>query len=77
MSVRATDSLVAEVVVAADLAGSPKMIVQSVNAETKQVTTVWFSETNEYQLGVFPAGSLEKAVDNKKPVSKAKKPGKK
>ena len=76
MSVRATDSLVAEVVVAADLAGSPRMIVQSVDTGTKLVTTVWFSETSEYQLGVFPAGALEKAGDDKKPV-KAKKPGKK
>jgi hypothetical protein len=61
MSVRATQSLIADVVVVTGLTNSPKMIVQSVNEQEKQVTAVWFSSTNEFQQGVFPAGALDRA----------------
>ena len=72
MSVRATDSLIAELVVAAGLSNSPTMIVQSVNPEEKQVTTVWFSDAGVFQQGVFPASSLDRA-EAAKPAAKAKK----
>jgi hypothetical protein len=73
MSVRATDSLIADLVVAAGLSNSPTMIVQSVNAEEKQVTTVWFSDSGEFQQGVFPAGSLDRAEAVKAAAAKPKK----
>ena len=60
MSVRATERLVGEVVVAGDLANSPKMVVQSVEIEAKLITTVWFSDDHKSQIGKFPASSLEK-----------------
>jgi hypothetical protein len=55
------------------------MVVQSVNAEEKLVTTVWFSDGHEIQEGVFPAGALDRAEEKKAPAAKAKaaKPGKK
>jgi hypothetical protein len=71
MSVRATASLIAEVVTATGLSNSPKMVVQSVDADAKLVTTVWFSDAHEAQQGVFPAGALDK-VDVA--VAAAKKP---
>jgi hypothetical protein len=73
MSVRATDSLIAELVVAAGIPNSPQMIVQSVNAEEKQVTTVWFSDSGEFQQGMFPASSLDRAEAAAKTAAKPKK----
>ena len=73
MSVRATDSLIAELVVAAGLPDSPQMIVKSVNPEAKQVTAVWFSAGNELQQGEFPASALDRAEGSAK-TAKAKKP---
>jgi hypothetical protein len=83
MSVRATGSLISDVVIASGLANSPKMIVKSVDENAKLVTTVWFSDANEAQQGVFPAGALDRAEDKKasagakpagkKPGAKAKK----
>ncbi|MDR0561124.1 MAG: hypothetical protein LBG73_00350 [Spirochaetaceae bacterium] len=63
MSVRATGSLIAEVVVAAGIPNSPKMIVQDIDADKKTVTTVWFSDANEAQSAVFPASSLDRAPE--------------
>jgi hypothetical protein len=40
------------------------MVVQSVNADTKMVTTAWFSDTHAAQQGVFPAGSLDRVEVN-------------
>jgi hypothetical protein len=74
MSVRATDSLIAEIVKVSGLANSPKMVVRAVQPETKLITTVWFSDANEAQESVFPAGSLEK-VDVSAPAAK-KQPAK-
>ena len=73
MSVRATDSLIAELVVAAGLSNSPRMIVHSVNPEEKLVTTVWFSDSGEFQQGVFPASSLDRAEADKPAAAKPKK----
>ncbi|MDR2467425.1 MAG: hypothetical protein LBD22_00505 [Spirochaetaceae bacterium] len=72
MSVRATNSLIADLVSVTGLPNSPKMVVLSVNEEAKQVTTVWFSTTGESQTATFPAQSLDR-VENKQAVP-AKKP---
>ncbi|GMO35022.1 MAG: hypothetical protein Ta2F_11140 [Termitinemataceae bacterium] len=73
MSVRATDSLLADIVTVSGISGSPKMVVLSVNPEAKQVTTVWFSSDNKAQQGTFPASSLDrvevKAETAKKPAA--------
>ncbi|GHT90239.1 hypothetical protein FACS1894137_19640 [Spirochaetia bacterium] len=42
------------------LANSPKMVVQGVDIEAKLVTAIWFSDTHEGQVGVFPASSLDR-----------------
>ncbi|MDR3302504.1 MAG: hypothetical protein LBT01_08290 [Spirochaetaceae bacterium] len=60
MSVRATNSLIADLVTAVGIPNSPKMVVLSVNEEAKQVTTVWFSSSNKAQTAVFPAGALNR-----------------
>jgi hypothetical protein len=83
MSVRATDSLIADAVVVADIPNSPKMVVLSVNSEAKQVTTIWFSDAHEAQQATFPASALDrvepKAAVAKKPAAGGAKkaPGKK
>jgi hypothetical protein len=82
MSVRATGSLIADVVVASGVSNSPKMIVQTVDENAKLVTTIWFSDGHEAQQGVFPAGALDRAEEKKAPAKAAapkagKKPGKK
>lgn len=66
MSVRATNSLIAEIVIAPGVPNSPRMVVQDVDPDKKTVTTIWFSDTHESQQGVFPASSLERAPDNDK-----------
>ena len=65
MSVRATERLIGELVIVTALPNSPKMIVQAIEAETKIITTVWFSDKQEYQEGLFPASALDK-VESKK-----------
>jgi hypothetical protein len=78
MSVRATDKLIADVVVVTELSNSPKMVVQAVNPDEKLITTVWFSDSHEFQQGVFPAGALDRATAAAAPKkAAAKKPGKK
>ncbi|MDR1389768.1 MAG: hypothetical protein LBJ31_07300 [Treponema sp.] len=75
MSVRATERLVGDVVVASGLANSAKMVVQSVDIEAKLVNTIWFSADSKSQTGTFPASSLDRAED--KVPAAAKKPAKK
>jgi hypothetical protein len=79
MSVRATERLIGDVVIASGLSNSPKMVVQNVNIDAKTVTTVWFSDTHEGQEGLFPASSLDRFEASAAPAKKAaaKKPGKK
>jgi hypothetical protein len=77
MSVRATERLIGEVVVAKGLANSPKMVVQGVDIEDKVITTVWFSDANVYQEGFFPASALDRAEIAPAPAKKAKAAGKK
>ncbi|GHV26595.1 hypothetical protein AGMMS4952_06960 [Spirochaetia bacterium] len=60
MSVRATERLIGDVVVATGLPNSPKMVVQSVNIDAKQVTTVWFSDDHKGQQAVFPAAGIDR-----------------
>lgn len=71
MSVRATGSLIADLVSVSGISGSPKMVVLSVNEEAKQVTTVWFSSSGEAQQAVFPAQALDRV--EQKAASPAKK----
>ena len=68
MSVRATERLIGDVVITPELPNSPKMIVQSVDIEAKLVTTVWFSESQTVQVGVFPATALDR-LEKKEPVA--------
>ena len=67
MSVRATESLIGDLVIVTDLPNSPKMVVKSVDAEAKLITAVWFSNQNEYQEGSFPAAALDRAELKKSP----------
>ena len=72
MSVRATERLIGDLVFTPGLSNSPKMIVQSVDIESKLVTTVWFSEDKTIQEGTFPASALNRVeVVAEEPVKKA------
>ncbi|MDR0600593.1 MAG: hypothetical protein LBG84_11065 [Treponema sp.] len=73
MSVRATERLIGDVVIASGLANSAKMVVQSVNEEAKLITTVWFSDDHAAQTGVFPASAIDRA-ESKGPAKKAGAP---
>ncbi|MDR2481551.1 MAG: hypothetical protein LBD07_04580 [Spirochaetaceae bacterium] len=73
MSVRATNSLIADLVSVSGLPNSPKMVVLSVNEEAKQVTTVWFSSAGESQSATFPAQSLDRVEVKQAAASPAKK----
>jgi len=77
MSVRATERLIGDVVVASGLPNSPYMVVQAIEEESKLITTTWFSDSHECQEGLFPASSLDRAEapKDKKAPAKAKKPG--
>ncbi|GHV84330.1 hypothetical protein AGMMS50212_16700 [Spirochaetia bacterium] len=72
MSVRATERLIGDVVVASELSNSPKMVVQGVDIEAKLVTAVWFSDDHKGQIAVFPASSLDRW---EAPVATVKKAG--
>jgi hypothetical protein len=74
MSVRATERLIGDVVVVTGLPNSPKMVVQAVNIEAKQVTTVWFADDHKGQQGVFPAAAIDRI---EVPVPGAKNSGSK
>ncbi|MDR2344418.1 MAG: hypothetical protein LBD86_07810 [Spirochaetaceae bacterium] len=71
MSVRATSSLIGDPVYVAALPDSPKMIVTSVDVDTRQISTVWFSDNGEAQQSVFPASALERMEAKKVPTKKA------
>jgi len=73
MSVRVTERLVGDVVVATGLPNSPLMIVQSIEEEAKLVNTTWFSDNQECQEGTFPGSALDRA-EIKASASKGKKP---
>jgi len=78
MSVRATGSLIADLVEVTGIPNSPKMVVLSVDAEKREVTTVWFSNSGEAQTATFPAQALDRAevktpATAKKSVSEKKK----
>jgi hypothetical protein len=74
MSVRATERLIGDAVIVTALPKSPQMIVKAINEEAKIITTVWFSDHNEFQEGFFPASALDRA-ESKKP-RQASKPSK-
>jgi hypothetical protein len=61
MSVRATERLVGDVVVVTGLPSSPKMLVQSVDIDAKQVNTIWFCDCHGAETGTFPATALDRA----------------
>ena len=61
MSVRVTERLIGDVVIATAIPKSPLMVVQAINEETKLVSTIWFSANNECQQGSFPGSSLDRA----------------
>jgi hypothetical protein len=69
MSVRLSERLIGEVVIARGLPYSPLMIVQGYEEESKMVSTTWFSDQHECQEGLFPAKALDKAEPHQ-----AKKP---
>jgi len=75
MSVRATERLIGDVVIASGLPNSPLMIVQDINEEDKMITTTWFSDRHECQEGLFPASSLDRAEPKQPPKDKKAAPG--
>ena len=87
MSVRVTERLVGDVVIASGLPNSPLMVVQSIDEETKTVFTTWFSDGHVCEEGSFPGSALDraepktsgakKAAAGKKTARPGKKPGKK
>ena len=81
MSVRVTERLIGDVVIASGLSNSPQMVVQSIDEEAKTVLTTWFSDRHECQEGMFPGSALDRvdlssAAKAKKAAPKAKKTGK-
>ncbi|GHV96521.1 hypothetical protein AGMMS50293_28410 [Spirochaetia bacterium] len=74
MSVRATERLVGDVVIVSGLENSPKMVVQGVDIDAKLVTTIWFSDDHQGQVGIFPASSLDRyeVITQVKTAGKAK-----
>jgi hypothetical protein len=83
MSVRATERLIGDVVVASGLPNSAKMVVQSVDEAEKQITTIWFSDDHKAQTGIFPVSAIDRAEQKvskasaAKPKAAAKKPARK
>ncbi|MDR2471354.1 MAG: hypothetical protein LBD09_04515 [Treponema sp.] len=81
MSVRATERLVGDVVIASGLPNSAKMVVHSVDEESKQVNAIWFADDHSVQTGTFPASAIDRAEQKapaaKKPAGKRGGPGKK
>ena len=73
MSVRATERLVGDLVIVSALPNCPPMVVQAVEADTKMIITSWFSNSNEYQEGCFPAACLDRVdMEKAKKMSKSK-----
>ena len=78
MSVRVTERLVGDVVVASGLPNSPLMVVQEIDEEAKMAHTIWFSNGHECQEGSFPGSALDRAEAPKaKAPQKNKSPKKK
>jgi len=84
MSVRVTERLIGDVVIASGLTNSPLMVVQSIVGEAKLVNTIWFSDGKECQEGTFPASALDRVEPQqgtlkakKSPSGKAGAPGRK
>jgi len=71
MSVRATERLIGDAVMVTALPKGPQMVVKAINEETKIITTTWFSDSNEFQEGTFPASALDR-VETKKPAQSRK-----
>ena len=72
MSVRVTERLIGDVVIASGLPSSPLMVVQAIDEEAKMVTTTWFSANLECQEGFFPASALDRAEAPKKAAAQKK-----
>ena len=72
MSVRATGSLIGDLVKVTDLPNGPVMVVKTVNEKEKLVTTVWFSTQNEGQEATFPASALDRAEAKAAPKAASK-----
>ena len=70
MSVRVTERLIGDVVIASGLPNSPLMVVQDIDEEAKTVTTTWFSDGHECQEGLFPASALDRAEPRQAPKDK-------
>ena len=71
MSVRATERLIGDIVMVSALPKSPHMVVFSVDTDKKAVFTSWFSNSNEYQEGCFPASALDRV---EKEIKKSARP---
>ena len=79
MSVRVTERLIGDVVIASGLPNSPMMVVQGIDEEAKLVDTTWFSDGHVCQEGTFPGSALDR-VEPRQAIKKAagpkgKKPG--
>ena len=72
MSVRVTERLIGDVVIAPGLPNSPLMIVQSIDEEAKTVVTTWFSDDHAGQEGLFPGSALDRAEPPKAPNKEKK-----
>jgi len=76
MSVRATGSLIADLVVVSGIPNSPKMVVSSVDADKREVTTVWFSNSGDAQRATFPAQALDRVEPPSSAAAKKSVPAK-
>jgi len=73
MSVRVTERLIGDVVIASGLPKSPLMVVQEIDEETKMVSTTWFSDGDVCQEGYFPGSALDRYEVPKAKAPKDKK----
>ena len=78
MSVRVTERLIGDVVIASGLPNSPLMVVQAIDEEAKTVVTTWFSDHHECQEGLFPGSAPDRAESpkEKKAAPRGKKTAK-
>ena len=74
MSVRVTERLVGDVVIASGLPNSPLMVVQSIDEGEKTVFTTWFSDNHECQEGTFPGSALDRVDLSQTPKAKKAAP---
>jgi len=75
MSVRVTERLIGDVVIATGLPNSPLMVVQSIDEDAKTVFTTWFSDDHGCQEGSFPGSALDRAEPSQNPKEKKAGPG--